>query len=74
MYTYCSSKKKQTTDHFIVLLFIISLIISVHVESPNYKMICLESPKSSELLFFNKQWSKILNYVDFFMFKQLFNI
>jgi len=43
--------------------------ILVHVESPKYKMICLKSPKSSEFAFcFNKQWSKILNYVYFIIF------
>ena len=28
-------------------------------------MICLKSPKSSEFAFFNKLWSKILDYVFF---------
>ena len=33
-------------------------------------MILLKSPKSNEfgIIIFNKQWSKILNYVDFIMF------
>ena len=40
-----------------------------YVESPKYKMICLKSPKSSEIaVFLNKQWSKNLNYVYFIMF------
>ena len=31
---------------------------------PKFKMICQKSPKSSEVaIFFNKQWSKIRNYV-----------
>jgi len=32
-------------------------------------MICLKSPKLSEIaIFFNKQWLKILNYDDFITF------
>ena len=50
-----------------VLLFIL-YSIWVHVERLKYKMICL---KSSELATsFNKQWSKILYYVDFIIFNK----
>ena len=32
--------------------------------APKYKMICLKSPNSSEFaIFYNQQWSKILNYM-----------
>ena len=62
-YTYFESKKVYVT----VLLFIL-YSIWVHVERLKYKMICL---KSSELATsFNKQWSKILNYVDFIIFNK----
>ena len=59
--------KKQKIAYVIVLTFIL-YSKWVHVESPKYKMICL---KSSELATsFNKQWSKILNYVDFIIFNK----
>ena len=38
-------------------------------------MICLKSPKSSEFAKeINKQWSKILNYVDFIIFYRLIQL
>jgi len=44
------------------------------VESRKYKMICLKHHNQVNLLIlFNKQWSKIRNYVYVIMFKQLFN-
>ena len=49
-------KKAKPNVYVAVLLFILYSIF-VHVESPNYKMICLKSPKPSEVaITFNKQW------------------
>ena len=44
--------KKQKEIYVTVLLFIL-YAIWVHVESPNYKMSCLKSPKSSEFSIFS---------------------
>ena len=62
----CCLSKKQNVNGTVLLFILYS--IWVHVERLKYKMICL---KSSELATsFNKQWSKILNYVDFIIFNK----
>jgi len=42
---YIVNLKKQNKV-FVTVLIVILYSIRVHIESPNYKMICLKSPKS----------------------------
>ena len=60
--TYYSSKISK--EVYVTILRCILYSIWVHVESPKYKMVCLNSPKSSEFAKKkNKQWSEILKYL-----------
>ena len=51
------NQKKPKKVYVTVLLFLL-YSIWVHVESPKYKMICLNSPKSREFAIFIKTGQK----------------
>ena len=54
-------KKKE--KGYVTVLFFILYSISVHVGSPKYNMICLQSPKSSEFAFFNSGQQSLTMFI-----------
>ena len=63
-HTYCLSK--QAKKVYVTILLLILYSIWVHVVSPEYKMICLNSPKSIWFAIFSPTLGpRILNYLNF---------